>query len=149
MEREFNLEELPQIVEKVFKKINEVSSGKATVLTLSGELGAGKTRFTQEFGKMLGIKEKIISPTFVIMKIYKINSRAKTRFKKLVHIDAYRLDSSNELKTLDWTDLIEDKNNLIIVEWPERVKKCLENIPIYSIELEHIDDNKRNFKFLV
>lgn len=93
------------------------SSG-ATVVTLSGELGAGKTTFVQEIAKSLGVTESITSPTFVIEKVYEVEGSA---FRRLVHIDAYRLKSEHELEVLGWKEIISEKRNLVLIEWPERV----------------------------
>jgi len=90
----------------------------ATVIALQGDLGAGKTYFAQAFGKVMGVKEDMPSPTFVIMKSYDVDWRG---FKKLIHIDAYRLESEQELLNLGWEELIEDPENIILIEWPERV----------------------------
>ena len=93
---------------------------KATVITLSGDLGAGKTYFTKKFGKALGIKEVINSPTYVIIKNYKIPNK-KSSFETLVHIDAYRLESGKELERLGWKEIIENPKNIVVIEWPEMV----------------------------
>lgn len=85
---------------------------------LSGHLGAGKTAFVKAVGKTLGVKEDITSPTFVIMKIYDTKDE---RFKRLVHIDAYRLENQKELDVLNLESLVSNENNLIMIEWPENV----------------------------
>lgn len=148
MKTSFTKKEIPKISKKILNKILKIKNKKAQVVALSGELGAGKTTLTQELARQLGIKDNIISPTFVIMKIYDINPMSKyhSYFKKLIHIDAYRLDSHEELLKIGWSELIEDKNNLIIIEWPERVRGCL-NDDIYWIKLGHIDDQTRVFEF--
>jgi len=92
---------------------------KATVVGLQGELGSGKTYFVKSLGKMMGIEEHIVSPTFVIMKIYDIDWQG---FKKLIHIDAYRLEKEEELLNLGWEKLLEDPENLVLIEWPEKVE---------------------------
>ena len=92
---------------------------KATVVGLQGELGSGKTYFVKDLGKMMGIEEHIVSPTFVIMKIYDIDWQG---FKKLIHIDAYRLEKEEELLNLGWEKLLEDPENLVLIEWPEKVE---------------------------
>ena len=85
--------------------------------------------------KEFGINAEITSPTYVIMKIYDINGKtvaekffgnnnnkgAGCSWKHLVHIDAYRLEKPEELQALDWESLVADKENLILVEWPENV----------------------------
>lgn len=91
---------------------------QATVIALHGELGAGKTAFAQAFGKVLGVEENMPSPTFVIMKSYAVNWRG---FKKLIHIDAYRLEREEELLHLGWDALVRDPENIILIEWPEKV----------------------------
>ena len=75
------------------------------VFTLTGALGAGKTTLTQAIARELGITERLVSPTFVIMKLYQIKD---SRFKHLIHIDAYRLNSCDELLKLGWNDIIAD-----------------------------------------
>ncbi|MEX2013562.1 MAG: tRNA (adenosine(37)-N6)-threonylcarbamoyltransferase complex ATPase subunit type 1 TsaE [Parcubacteria group bacterium] len=95
---------------------------KATVVGLQGELGAGKTHFVKALGQMMGINERIVSPTFVIIKSYDMDWRG---FKKLIHIDAYRLEKESELLNLGWNKLVENPENLILIEWPERVENIL------------------------
>jgi len=104
---------------------------EALVVGLSGHLGAGKTAFVKLIAKELGMKEEVTSPTFVIMKIYEINDQASSindkkqkiiiPWKRLVHIDAYRLERREELEVLQWEQLVADKNNLILIEWPDNV----------------------------
>lgn len=91
----------------------------ATVVGLSGELGAGKTAFVKSFAKALGIIESVPSPTFVIARFYPIKNNA--RFTQLVHIDAYRIESQGELRPLGWEKLLHEQTNLIVVEWPEKI----------------------------
>ncbi len=90
----------------------------AFVAGLSGHLGAGKTAFTKLLAKELGIEEEITSPTFVLMKVYDIKNDV---FKRLVHIDAYRLEKRSELEGLRYEEIVADKNSLVIIEWPENV----------------------------
>lgn len=148
MKIKFNKTEIEKISQKLLNKILKIKNKGARVIAISGDLGAGKTTLTQELGKILGIKTKIVSPTFVIMKTYKIKSNSVyyNEFKKLVHIDAYRLDSHSDLMKLGWKELQNDKDNLIIIEWPERVAKCL-GANICSVKLEHIDNETRVFEF--
>ena len=94
----------------------------ATLLTLSGELGAGKTTFTQAIARTLGVRESVTSPTFVILKVYALENQP---FERLVHIDAYRLEGGRELLALGFDDLLADPNNLILIEWPEKVADAL------------------------
>lgn len=90
----------------------------ATVIALSGELGAGKTTFAQGMARALGVEEIVTSPTFVIEKIYALSGQ---KFEHLVHIDAYRLNGTHELEVLGWGELLRDPANMVVLEWPERV----------------------------
>ena len=78
---------------------------------ISAHIDSGKTTLTQEIAHTMGVKENIISPTFVIMKKYKVVDKT---YKHLIHIDAYRLNESKELLKLGWEELLSDKTNLII-----------------------------------
>ena len=91
------------------------------VIALTGELGAGKTTFTQGFAEGLGIKDKIISPTFVLMRIHKIPKSEKT----LYHIDLYRLEGREQFLGLGLEEIINDPNNIILIEWAEKAKDLL------------------------
>jgi tRNA threonylcarbamoyladenosine biosynthesis protein TsaE len=117
---------------------------KATVVGLYGNLGAGKTTFTQSVCKILGVEETVTSPTFVIEKIYEL---AGKKFTHLIHIDAYRLEKSVELLNLGWKEITEDKNNLILIEWPEKVADIMpEHIKISLKPLEN--ENSREIEIV-
>ena len=98
------------------------ASTTATTVTLSGELGAGKTTFVQALAKALGVEESVTSPTFVLEKIYQLQGQ---KFARLIHIDAYRLKGAHELEVLGWKELLADSGNLIVLEWPERVAEAI------------------------
>lgn len=87
------------------------------VFLLLGNLGAGKTCFTQGLAKGLGVKNKVNSPTFNLMKVY------KTKKGTLCHIDAYRLNSGNDLIAIGLDDYLKDKKAIIVIEWAEKVKE--------------------------
>jgi tRNA threonylcarbamoyladenosine biosynthesis protein TsaE len=131
------LEELHNIAEDFLNTLPESETG--TVVALSGDLGAGKTAFSQEIGKALGVAETMQSPTFVIEKIYNIDYK---QFKKLIHIDAYRLEKDSELLHLGWREIIGEKENLILIEWPERVAGIIPE-DAFKIQFEFIDESSR------
>ena len=116
-----SLEELQREAERLVSTLTPHTE-HATLLTLSGELGAGKTAFTKALGEVLQVGETVTSPTFIMMKVYETN---KNWPKRLVHIDAYRLTSGTELSPLHFDELYADKDNLIVLEWPEQVKDTL------------------------
>jgi len=119
-------------------------SDQATILTLHGDLGSGKTSFTQGVAKALGVTDVVTSPTFVIEKIYQI--AGVTMWKHLIHIDAYRLASGKELTSLGFDDILRDPGNLIILEWPERVSDILPN-KVVKLEFKFIDEQIREIKY--
>lgn len=94
----------------------------AKVIALTGDLGAGKTTFTQGFLKSLGVKRRIISPTFLIIRPYKLKGG---RYATAYHLDCYRLRQQSELLYLGFASLLEDPTAILLIEWPEVVKKLL------------------------
>ncbi len=98
-----------------------VRSG-AAVLALSGELGAGKTTFTQALAGVLGASGPVQSPTYVIMKKHSLSGAP---WRTLVHVDAYRLKDAADLAAISWAEILADSSNLIVLEWPERVDGAL------------------------
>lgn len=118
-----------------------VPSKQATLVTLSGELGAGKTAFTKTVAKAFGIEEIVNSPTFVLEKIYLLGSPT-SKFKRLIHIDAYRLERGGDLAPLGFDELMQDNSNLILLEWPEKVKDALP-VPAVNISIMVQSDGSR------
>ncbi len=114
--------------------------GGAMVVALSGELGSGKTTFTQGFAKALGIKERITSPTFVLLKRFKIDD---LRFKNFVHIDAYRFENSKEILDLGWKEMVNESKNIILIEWAEKIKKILPK-NCFWVKFKHKGPRKRS-----
>ncbi len=95
---------------------------EATLITLSGELGAGKTAFVKAAARELGITETVNSPTFVLEKIYALPRKSgEAGFSRLIHIDAYRLERGSDLSALGFDELMRDPGNLVFLEWPEQV----------------------------
>ncbi|TSC70605.1 MAG: hypothetical protein G01um101449_316 [Parcubacteria group bacterium Gr01-1014_49] len=119
------------------------SSG-ATLITLSGELGAGKTAFTKVVARTLGVEETVNSPTFVLEKIYLLPPGQA--FKRLVHIDAYRLEKGADLAPLGFDELMQDAGNLILLEWPEKVADALPT-PSVRISIETLPDDSRRLSY--
>lgn len=116
---------------------------RATVVALSGDLGAGKTAFVKGVARALGVAEHVTSPTFVIMKIYHLHDQ---KFKRLVHIDAYRLKGAHHLKVLGWDELLADPKNLIMMEWPEQAGSAIPASAI-RVAFRYSGDNEREIEY--
>ena len=140
MEREAGtLEEFEAAARSFAGSLAPRGSG-ATLVTLSGELGTGKTTFVQALAKALGITDAVTSPTFVLEKVYALPEGA--RFKRLVHIDAYRLGGADELPALGFDELMQDAKSLIVMEWPERVAPLLRGVA-HALTLTVREDGTR------
>lgn len=103
--------------------VGSLAPGRAaTVIALSGDLGAGKTTFAQGAALTLGVREAVQSPTFVLEKVYALDGQ---KYTHLIHIDAYRLKGAHEMRILGWEELVREPGNLILVEWPERIEELI------------------------
>jgi len=116
------------------KRISQkiLKSKDAVVVSLKGELGSGKTTFVQGLARGLGVKHRILSPTFVLMKKYKILNTKK----QFYHIDCYRIKKAQDLSALNLEKLFLDPQNIIAIEWAERIEKILpKNTIIFQFKL--------------
>lgn len=107
--------ELAPIAQAILK-----SKSPLLLLGLSGDLGTGKTTFTQIFAKELGVTQDIISPTFILQREYEIVG--DSRYTKLFHIDLYRIDTPGELMELEMQKLF-IPGNCIVVEWVDKFNR--------------------------
>lgn len=112
-----SLSELADFAKKFAHELPETLSNKAHIVGLRGNLGAGKTTFAKLVAKELGVTATVHSPTFTLVQAYPID---KPPFKKLVHVDAYRL-SPDDADTIGWAKYSADPHNIILVEWPENL----------------------------
>jgi tRNA threonylcarbamoyladenosine biosynthesis protein TsaE len=103
------------------------------LLTIAGELGAGKTTLARAICQGYGVAEAVTSPTFALVHVY------MALRSPVYHVDLYRLDGEHELTNLGWDDIMID-HALIIVEWPERAGSRLpaNHVPI---TLQHLPDD--------
>ncbi|MBU2575645.1 tRNA (adenosine(37)-N6)-threonylcarbamoyltransferase complex ATPase subunit type 1 TsaE [Patescibacteria group bacterium] len=92
------------------------------IIALTGELGAGKTTLVQMIAKELGIKARVASPTFNLVKEYDVKPEVRG-IKKLCHIDLYRIDGKFDDLGLD--EYFDDKDSVLFIEWAEKIKKHL------------------------
>ena len=131
------------------------------VIGLVGDLGAGKTVFAQSFLAALGVKERVTSPTFILMRPHALNlikqSRSRcspqlnyfkthqplnpsthqpTHHHTAYHADLYRLDSHKELQALEFKKIISNPGHIVLVEWADKFKKAMPKNTIW-IKIEH------------
>lgn len=106
------------------------------IVLLYGKLGAGKTTFTQGIAKGLGITQRIISPTFIIVRSYILG---KGNF---YHVDLYRLESEKEIENVGLLEKMQDKESITIVEWSEKLGS-LKPKKRWEIHLQAKGENER------
>ena len=143
-----SLDETKNLAEKFMADLSPAKSG-ATIVGLYGDLGSGKTTFIKSVAECLGINPRnITSPTFVIIKTYNLQPTVHNKevFKKLVHIDAYRLEGPKDIERLGWKDIISDSGNLVLIEWSERLGNILPK-NCAKISFSFIDENTRKIVF--
>jgi len=122
---------------------------KAIVIGLIGDLGGGKTTFLQGFAKGLRIKNKILSPTFVLMKKFKIreNSHSNSyKFATFYHLDCYRIKKPKEILGIGFEEIIKNPHNIVVIEWADRIKKILPKESLI-IRFKFINQNTRKILF--
>lgn len=129
-----NTEETERLAQQLAKKIPSNS-----VIALFGDLGSGKTTFTSYLVRSLGYGGRVQSPTFVIMRDYKINSQDKKYV--IHHLDLYRLQSLDEILDVGFMDILQEES-VKIIEWPELVEKVLPEHTI-KIYFEYVSENER------
>lgn len=115
-----NSEETKKLAEVFAKEILNTKFARAVVVGLEGELGAGKTTFTKGFARGLGIDEEIKSPTFILMRAFKMK-----KGRHFFHIDAYRIENVKEFSFIGFKNLLKDPKNILVVEWSGKVKKLM------------------------
>lgn len=113
---------------------------KGAVISLVGDLGAGKTTFTKGVARGLGIMDNVTSPTFTILNEYAGEE------KKLYHFDFYRIEDPDELVELGFEDYFPSTDGLTIVEWVGKAPSVLPK-KFYQITFKKIDDDKRKIVF--
>ncbi len=138
--RTITLDDMSVLVREVLAAVRARQGFGARVLALTGELGAGKTTFTKELAKQLGVADDVTSPTFVILKNYQTTD---ANFKTLTHIDAYRIEDPRELTVLGFEDILKDTERLLVIEWAERVDALLPETA-YRMTFSHLDASSRH-----
>ncbi|HZS43216.1 MAG TPA: tRNA (adenosine(37)-N6)-threonylcarbamoyltransferase complex ATPase subunit type 1 TsaE [Candidatus Paceibacterota bacterium] len=140
-----SLDETGVVAEKFLDYLRDLKGEEgAQIAGLIGDLGAGKTTFVQALGRLLGIRESMTSPTFVIEKNYEL--AGDPTWNKLIHIDAYRLQNGEELMKLNFEEIAADPKNLVLIEWSKNVESALPK-NYQKIYFKFIDENTREIKY--
>ncbi|MFC1595063.1 tRNA (adenosine(37)-N6)-threonylcarbamoyltransferase complex ATPase subunit type 1 TsaE [Patescibacteria group bacterium] len=118
---------------------NKKHKKQAEIIALTGELGAGKTVFTRGFARGLGIKNRVFSPTFVLIKRHSLKN---SYFENFYHIDCYRIKKAKEISDLGWKEIAKNPKNILVIEWADKIKKILPKNSL-KIQMKHKDRTKR------
>ena len=134
----FSKAEMVRFAARVAKDLSQKRG--PIVIGLVGDLGAGKTAFTQSFLKTLGVKSRVASPTFILLcphalPAYRTGGRT-AHHHTAYHADLYRLDSHKELQALEFKKIISNPGHIVLVEWADKFKKLLPKNTIW-IKIEH------------
>lgn len=122
--------------ESVAKAVaNDIRPG--TIIALSGLLGAGKTTFVQVLARILGAKTNPRSPSFSLVRSYNLQPTAYD-LRRLVHVDAYRIEKTEDLLPLGLDELLDEQGTVMAIEWPEQVESWLRRLssPIVRLTIE-------------
>jgi len=128
---------------------------KPIIFALTGDLGCGKTVFSRKIGHLLGVKEKITSPTFVIYNEYKLDRRSsivdrRENIDKFLHFDLYRISADYELEEIKFFELFE--NSVTCIEWPENMgeenfERLKKENTVITIHFKYLDEKTREIKY--
>jgi tRNA threonylcarbamoyladenosine biosynthesis protein TsaE len=103
-----------------------------TVITLAGDLGAGKTTLVQAICRGYGVEQPVTSPTFALVHEYRAPRSS------VFHLDLYRLDGPAQLANIGWEDIL-SANAVVLIEWPDRAAGQLASTT-HAITLAHVAD---------
>jgi tRNA threonylcarbamoyladenosine biosynthesis protein TsaE len=129
---------------RLARQFLKISKKRALVITLDGDLGNGKTTFLQGFAKGLGIKEKVLSPTFVILRKFEIlpSEHSNPQVDSFYHLDCYRIKKPKEILDMGFNEIISNSSNIVAIEWAENIKEVLPKDKI-SLKIEFVNKNIR------
>ena len=130
-------------VEETWALAREVAASlrPGDVVCLEGDLGAGKTTFTQGLAKAMGVSGRVTSPTFCIVQEHRAENPAPGAPNMLVHMDLYRLHGEDDVIAIGWEDYLSE-GAVLVVEWPERAGSLVPS-GAKHISFRHLDGDER------
>lgn len=137
--KQVSLENMSDVARIILERVVQE---KAHVIALSGQLGSGKTTLVSELAKHIGVAESIISPTFIIYRVYDIDWNGFSRF---VHIDAYRLEGERDARVIRLHELFDDTTALVCIEWPEQIGNVLPKNAL-QVTLTYVHEGARSIE---
>jgi tRNA threonylcarbamoyladenosine biosynthesis protein TsaE len=135
--------ETKKIGEILAKEVLKANLKGPFILALEGELGGGKTTFLKGFAKGLGIKEKILSPTFILFRKFQIPN---SKFQNFYHIDCYRIEKPREILDLGFREIVSNPENVVAIEWADRIRQI---IPRQALWLKFKIPNKNQRQIMI
>lgn len=115
------------------------------VIALFGDLGSGKTTFVQGVAQGLGITQRVVSPTFLILKTYRLRKK-RHDIEIFYHVDLYRTETSSDIDSLGLLELLHAKDTVIIIEWPEKLGSALSE-KIKKVHFSYISETERSIRY--
>jgi tRNA threonylcarbamoyladenosine biosynthesis protein TsaE len=118
--------------------------GAKHVIAMDGNLGAGKTVLVKGIARVLGVREVVQSPTFILMNVFPVH---RERFTQLVHVDCYRITHPDELVNIGLPDYLNDPSALVVIEWASRIRTLLRGKALWvTISVADHDTRRIDFK---
>jgi tRNA threonylcarbamoyladenosine biosynthesis protein TsaE len=135
----YKLDQLSQVAQKLAEQLNNKA-----IITLTGDLGAGKTTLVKKLLNYWGVQDAILSPTFTYVNCYK-----NDQGQKIFHFDLYRISSLDQFLELGFDEYLHEPNSICLIEWPQIIRPVLENLEnksnsvVFHLEIRHISDDAR------
>lgn len=132
----YSQEQLAVVAEQLVKQVEG-----CRIITLTGDLGAGKTTLIKQLLYNWGVREEVVSPTFTYVNCYRTDSG-----QNLCHFDLYRIAKLEQFLELGFDEYLSEFGSTCLIEWPQVVESLLDEQavgPIARLEIKHISNNQR------
>lgn len=129
----------PRETEKIGLRLAK-KMGRNRIVALVGDIGGGKTYFAKGFAKGLGVRGVVNSPTFVLMKTYRVPGK---KLRLFCHVDAYRLRKVGELLEVGLREYLDRPDAIVLIEWANKLKRLLHKLPLIEVKFTYAGPKKR------